>query len=40
VCAFEGDDTLESVFERADAALYAAKAAGRDRCVLSNGVAA
>lgn len=36
VAAFEGDDTLESVFERADAALYAAKEAGRDRCVLSD----
>ena len=36
VAAFEGSDTLESVFERADAALYAAKEAGRDRCVLSD----
>jgi diguanylate cyclase len=30
---FDGDDTLEIVFERTDAALYAAKAAGRDRSV-------
>ncbi|MDD3650635.1 GGDEF domain-containing protein [Immundisolibacter sp.] len=40
VSGFEGDDTLESVFERADAALFAAKAAGRDRCVLSTAATA
>jgi diguanylate cyclase len=33
VGTFGGDDTLETVFERTDAALYAAKTAGRDRCV-------
>lgn len=30
---FRADDTLDKVFERTDAALYAAKAQGRDRCV-------
>jgi diguanylate cyclase len=35
VGTFGGDDTLETVFERTDAALYAAKAQGRDRCVPS-----
>ena len=33
VGTFSGEDTLEAVFERTDAALYAAKAQGRDRCV-------
>ncbi len=33
VSTFSGDDTLETVFERADAALYAAKTSGRDRCM-------
>ncbi len=32
VATFEGEDTPEQVFERADAALYRAKAAGRNRC--------
>ena len=31
----DGDETLESVLYRADDALYAAKAAGRDRAYLS-----
>ncbi|MGE0809361.1 MAG: GGDEF domain-containing protein [Immundisolibacter sp.] len=35
VGTFGGEDTLEAVFERTDAALYAAKAQGRDRCVPS-----
>ena len=34
------DDTLELVFERTDAALYAAKAEGRDRCIHSGSKAA
>ncbi|WP_372694206.1 GGDEF domain-containing protein [Immundisolibacter sp.] len=33
--SFTGDDTLEDVFERTDAALYAAKEQGRDRCVFA-----
>jgi diguanylate cyclase len=33
VGTFGGDDTLDVVFERTDAALYAAKAAGRDQSV-------
>ena len=40
VATFTGDDTLEAVFERTDTALYAAKAAGRDRCIHGNGKAA
>jgi diguanylate cyclase len=40
VGTFSGEDTLELVFERADAALYAAKAQGRDRCIHSSGKAA
>ncbi len=40
VATFAGDDTLESVFERTDAALYAAKAAGRDRSIHGNSKAA
>jgi predicted signal transduction protein with EAL and GGDEF domain len=35
-----GDDTLEAVFERTDAALYSAKAAGRNRCIHGNSNAA
>lgn len=31
-CEFRGDDSSEDVFQRADAALYRAKAAGRNRC--------
>ncbi|MGK2942954.1 MAG: GGDEF domain-containing protein [Immundisolibacter sp.] len=33
VSTFSGDDNLEAVFERADAALYVAKTSGRDRCM-------
>ena len=33
VGTFGPDDSLETVFERTDAALYAAKTQGRDRCV-------
>ena len=36
VGTFSDEDTLEQVFERTDAALYAAKAQGRDRCVYSS----
>lgn len=35
VGTFGGEDTLEAVFDRTDAALYAAKTQGRDRCVPS-----
>ena len=31
-CEFRGDDTSEDVFQRADTALYRAKAEGRNRC--------
>jgi len=31
---FEGDDTAEAVFERADAALYEAKRSGKNCCVM------
>jgi diguanylate cyclase len=37
---FDGDDTLEIVFERADSALYAAKTAGRDRSVQGTAASA
>ncbi len=40
VATFNSEDTLETVFERTDAALYAAKAQGRDRCVHSGRKAA
>ena len=33
VGTFSGEDTLEVVFDRTDAALYAAKTQGRDRCI-------
>lgn len=33
--AFRGDDSIDSAFARADKALYAAKAEGRNRCVLA-----
>jgi len=32
VAEFNGEDSTETVFKRADAALYAAKSAGRNRC--------
>ncbi|GAB4356522.1 MAG: hypothetical protein Kow0073_14090 [Immundisolibacter sp.] len=35
VGSFTAGDTLERVFERTDAALYEAKAQGRDRCVFA-----
>ena len=35
---FKTGDTLESAFERADQALYTAKASGRNRCYLSEGL--
>lgn len=31
---FEGDDTIDDVFNRADKALYAAKNSGRNNCVI------
>jgi diguanylate cyclase (GGDEF)-like protein len=34
IAAWEPTDTLDSMIARADRALYAAKAAGRDRCVF------
>ncbi len=34
IAMFRDGDTIESAFQRADAALYAAKRAGRNRCVL------
>ena len=34
IAAWAAADTLESVIARADGALYAAKAGGRDRCVF------
>jgi len=40
VGTFSGGDTLELVFERTDAALYAAKAQGRDRCIHGSSKAA
>lgn len=40
VGTFSGEDTLELVFERTDAALYAAKSQGRDRCVHGGSKAA
>jgi len=40
VGTFSGEDTLELVFERTDAALYAAKAQGRDRCIHGSSKAA
>jgi len=40
VATFSGEDTLELVFERTDAALYAAKAQGRDRCIHGSSKAA
>ncbi len=40
VGTFAAKDTLESVFERTDAALYAAKAQGRDRCITAESKAA
>jgi diguanylate cyclase len=33
LCTLRPDDSLESLFERADAALYRAKEAGRNRLV-------
>jgi diguanylate cyclase len=36
VGTFSNDDTLEDVFERTDGALYAAKTAGRDRCIQAD----
>ncbi len=33
---FNGDDTREAVFERADQALYQAKEQGRNRCIIAN----
>lgn len=35
VAQFKADDTLEAAFERADKALYAAKAAGRNQCQVA-----
>lgn len=40
VGTFGGEDTLETVFERTDAALYAAKSQGRDRCIYASSKAA
>ena len=33
---FNGDDTREAVFERADQALYQAKEQGRNRCIIAD----
>ena len=37
IAAFSAGESAESVFERADKALYDAKAAGRNRCMVANG---
>jgi Response regulator containing a CheY-like receiver domain and a GGDEF domain len=34
LAGFEKEDTVESVFERADKALYQAKEQGRNRCII------
>lgn len=36
IAQFSNDDTIDEVFNRADKALYQAKASGRDRCVSSS----
>lgn len=36
IAEFSGDDSIESVFARADARLYQAKALGRNRCINSD----
>lgn len=36
IAEFRADDSIESVFERADLALYRAKDEGRNRCVLAD----
>ena len=35
IALFDGEDTMEAVFERADQALYRAKAQGRNRCLMA-----
>ena len=35
VASWDGQERPEELFARADAALYAAKAAGRNRCVIA-----
>ncbi|HEY7883912.1 MAG TPA: diguanylate cyclase [Cellvibrionaceae bacterium] len=37
IAEFSSEDTAESLFERADRALYAAKAAGRNQCGIDQG---
>ena len=37
ISEFIADDTMDSVFERADKALYAAKTLGRDQCRIESG---
>jgi diguanylate cyclase len=35
IAPFSGDDSIDAVFKRADKALYEAKKAGKNRCVLA-----